>query len=147
MSGAVLLPDGGVAISARASASLGPGLTRLLEMAKREGQRVHPDVVEAIELVDRSGAAWSALRERAVSKPAPPDRETSEFHAIDDCGFTAVEWVTVGSVAKQLGVTGQMVCRKLKRGDLHGEQDRDRGPWRVCSDSVRAYHRGERCSH
>lgn len=119
-----LIDTPGVFIPGRAASLLAPALKRLLKSARRDAVSVDPDVVVAIEEIERAGARYEANR---ATSPQPMFAEPS-------CAPS--EFITVARAAIELGCTEQNVRKALGRGTLAGRKTAT--GWQVSAASVAA---------
>jgi len=126
----------GVFLPAKVCAALRHPLQRDLQAALREQAAVAPEIVAAVELIDAVGAWWE---NKSVANVA------ADVAQVDSRRCDAIDWLTVSETAAELTISEAAVKGLLKRGTLHGA----RGPrsWRVCSESVSARMKGQKCDH
>jgi hypothetical protein len=97
-------------------------LTNGLREARRNAERLPPDVVETVEKLDLRGAAWRNERRAAVPR-------------IDVNCSDPVEWITSRSAAHSLGVSQRRVVALIRSGQLDAQRQRDRS-WQITKASV-----------
>ena len=112
----------------RRASSCGTWRSEPLAAAERDGEQVHPETTEAVELIERVGAWWFAKHETPV--------ETRDVSKVDPPGFVAVEWTAVKTAVKELGISEQAVTALCRRGTLRAEKIK--GAWRIDAAAVTA---------
>ena len=134
----VFIPAAGVLIGLKECADIRLQLTRTLDAALRSGERVSPDTIESVRMLDTVGAAWANRPKSGLS---------SALSSVDPSSFVRVEWesMTTKTAAGELGISPQRVGQLIKGETLHGEKSGR--TWRVCAESVRAHKEGSKCPH
>jgi hypothetical protein len=100
-------------------------LTAGLREARRNAERIHPDVVETVDKIELRGAAW-----RNERRPAVP-RSDKVYTARRD-------WVRSREAATALSVTPRRVLALIAAGQLDAEKQLGDPSWRISPSSIAA---------